>query len=70
MPLGFHLTNLVVGGVTLALLAYEAYTLGNKYPNDTISETIWRSCKSKPYVLFFAGLLCGHLFWCPCELAP
>lgn len=59
-------TETFLGVVTLALFGWEAYKLAAD--GKTISEVVWQVCKNRPYVLFFAGLLCGHLFWCPCEI--
>lgn len=46
-----------------ALLAYEAWTLCNKEPNDTISESVWDVTKHRPIVPFAAGMLAGHFFF-------
>ena len=58
-----NLTDKVVLGAIAALLAYEAWTLINATPNDTISESVWRVIQTRPLVPFLAGLLCGHFFW-------
>lgn len=58
-----NLTDYVVGGTVILLLIYEAYTLANSKPNDTISESIWRASTNRPIVPFVGGLLCGHFFW-------
>lgn len=57
------LTDKVLLGSVAGLLAYEGYTLINKEPEDTISESVWRVEKSRPVVPFLVGLLCGHLFF-------
>lgn len=46
----------------VGLLIYEAYTLANKTPGDTLSEAVWNVSRH-PLVPFLAGMLCGHLFW-------
>lgn len=56
-------TRKVVLGATAALLAYEGWTLVNKEPEDTISETIWDGAKDRPLIPFLFGLLMGHFFW-------
>ena len=56
------LTDLVVGGVTVVLLAYEAWTLLNKKQGDTISESVWRASR-RPLVPFAFGMLMGHFFF-------
>ena len=56
-------TRKVVLGATAALLVYEGWTLINKEPGDTISETIWEDAKSRPLIPFLFGLLMGHFFW-------
>lgn len=57
-----NLTDLVVAGAVALLLIYEGWTLINRTPNDTISETVWRANKW-PLVPFLIGVLCGHWFW-------
>jgi len=42
------------GTLLLALLAYEAWTLINEFPNDTISEIIW-TFSERPMVPFIFG---------------
>ena len=51
--------------VTLVVLGllYEAYTLFNHVPNDTMSEAIWRISLKRPIVPFAFGFLMGHFFW-------
>lgn len=55
-------TSAVVSVAALGLLAYEIYTLANRKPGDTISETAWRACK-RPLVPFTLGMLLGHWVW-------
>lgn len=45
------------------LIAYEAYTLLNAIPGDTLSEAVWRVASERPLIPFLAGVLCGHFFW-------
>jgi|SRR3990172_8823332 len=54
------------GLVLVALLVYEAWTLINDYPNDTISEIIWTFAKRPmvPFIFgagFAAGIQSGRL---------
>lgn len=67
MTKGARLTANVVGGATLALLAYEAYTLANgddgDDAGDTISETVWSAVSVHPIVPFALGFLLGHWVW-------
>jgi hypothetical protein len=56
------LTDIVVGLVTVLLLAYEAWTIVNKTPNDTESEAVRWAAVRQPITSFFAGLLVGHWF--------
>jgi hypothetical protein len=46
----------------VGLLAYEAYTLANKVPGDTLSEAVW-AVSGHPLIPFLAGFVCGHFFW-------
>jgi hypothetical protein len=57
------LTDKVILGAVVVLLAYEGWTLINSTPGDTISESIWRIAASRPLVPFLVGFLCGHFFW-------
>jgi hypothetical protein len=43
-----------VGSFLMLLLAYEAWTLINHYPNDTISEIVW-GLAERPMVPFLFG---------------
>lgn len=55
-------TELAWGIAIVGLLIFEAYTLLNHTPGDTLSEAVWKACQ-RPLVPFLAGLLCGHFFW-------
>lgn len=57
------LTDYVVGGAAVLLLAYEAWTLLNKKKGDTISESVWRATSRRPLVPFAFGMLMGHFFF-------
>ena len=63
-------TDVVVIGALVSLLGWETWTLVNREKNDTISESVWRSLKSRfgPLIALLSGLLLGHWFWCPCAL--
>ncbi len=67
MTRGEHRTATVVGGATVLLLAYEAYTFANgskgEDANDTISETVWRAVAVHPVVPAAIGFLMGHWLW-------
>lgn len=54
----FRLTGWTGGAILSALLAYEGWTLINDYPEDTISETLWRFAK-RPMVPWLFGLGTG-----------
>jgi len=45
------------------LLVYEAITILNQVPGDTISEIVWRETSKRPLIPFIFGLLMGHFFW-------
>ena len=47
----------------VGLLGYEAYTLLNNVPGDTLSEAVWVVSRDYPLVPFLAGVVCGHFFW-------
>lgn len=57
------MTGLVVMVATVALLGWEAWTLVNAHPGDTISEAIWNVSNSTPLVPFTFGGLMGHWFF-------
>ncbi|HNB59701.1 MAG TPA: hypothetical protein PK308_05250 [Phycisphaerales bacterium] len=67
MTRGAKRTAAVVGGATVALLAYEAYTLANgdtgENAGDTISEVIWAAVARHPIVPAAIGGLAAHLLW-------
>jgi hypothetical protein len=46
----------------VGLLGYEAWTLTNSTPGDTLSEAVWE-VSNYPLVPFLAGIVCGHFFW-------
>lgn len=54
--LGLHL-GLIAG----AFGVYEAWTLVNRYPNDTISEIVWQLAAERPLVPFLFGTLSAWL---------
>ncbi len=54
----FTLAGLKWGFVLCVLLAYEGWTLVNKYPNDTISEIVWTFAK-RPMVPWVFGVASG-----------
>lgn len=45
------------------LLAYEAYSLSNRTPNDTLSEAVWRAFYRRPLLPFLLGVVIGHFVW-------
>ena len=45
------------------LLAYEAYSLANRIPGDTLSEAVWRGFYRRPLLPFLLGLVIGHFVW-------
>lgn len=55
-------TDIAILVILLLAFAWEAWTLVNKHPKDTISESVWRASK-RPLIPFLAGMLCGHFFW-------
>lgn len=54
-------------GIVIAALAglalWEAWTLVNKTPRDTISERVWRAMAGRPILPFAAGALAAHWVW-------
>lgn len=55
-------TGKVVALAGLGLLAWEGWTLVNKSPDDTISETLWRQMH-RPLIPFAIGALASHFVW-------
>jgi hypothetical protein len=58
-----NLTPYFLIGLAIVALLFEFYTLIDKAPNNTISETIWRAIAGRPFIPFLVGFLCGHFFW-------
>lgn len=54
----FALTDLRWGMILTSLLAYEAWTLVNPFPEDTISEIIWEYAK-RPMIPCIFGFALG-----------
>jgi len=52
----------ILFGLSALLAAYDIYAVVNSRPGDTISEVIG-FFNRYPVVPFFAGIVCGHLFW-------
>lgn len=52
----------IVAGLA-GMLAYEAYTLINGKPKDTISERTWRACAKRPLVSAALGAVFAHFIW-------
>lgn len=63
--LAFWLAGLVGGSVLCIFLLYEGWTLLNKFPEDTLSESVWR-LSDRPMVPFVFGVTDGlwtyHVF--------
>ena len=57
------LTDKMLLGASAGLLLYEAYTLMNGKPKDTISERVWRASAKRPLIPFALGMLIGHFVW-------
>lgn len=55
-------TRAAWGIAVVGLLGYEAYTLMNAVPGDTLSEAVWEWSRH-PLLPFLAGFLMGHFFW-------
>ena len=62
-PAGINRTRLAWVLVVIALLAYEAYSLVNGVPGDTLSEAVWGVSHDYPLLPFAAGIVAGHFFW-------
>lgn len=60
-------TDYVFGGLVLLALLWELWTVVNRRPGDTISETIWKVSAKSRMIPFVLGVLIGHWFWCPCR---
>lgn len=45
------------------LCLYEAYSLANRMPNDTLSEAVWRAFYRRPLLPFMLGVVVGHFVW-------
>lgn len=46
----------VVGRPILFLVAlYEGYTIINTFPNDTLSESVWRLTRGRPFIPWIFG---------------
>jgi hypothetical protein len=56
-------TRIVVGSAVAGLLAWEGVAIVSGQQGATISEAIWDADATHPYLPYFAGFLCGHLFW-------
>lgn len=54
LVVAFKVAGWVGGAILAALLIYEAWTLVNAYPNDTISEIVWE-LNERPIVPFIFG---------------
>lgn len=73
LGLAFWLAGPVMGGILSALLAYEGWTLVNRYPEDTLSESVWR-LSARPMVPFVFGIADGawiyHIFFLKSLIDP
>jgi hypothetical protein len=47
----------------VGLLVYEAYTLVNRTPGDTLSEAVWDIIYDRPLIPFLMGMIIGHFVW-------
>ncbi len=58
-------SDLVLVGVVILLLLWEAYTLWITRQNrtDHITFRVRRAAAKYPIIIFLSGLLCGHFFW-------
>lgn len=56
-------TRIFLASILAAMLSWETYVIWRHIPNSTISECVWAAIQDRPYLPFFAGILCGHLFW-------
>jgi len=57
------ITKIVIIAVFLGVIIFDIVMYTNKVPGDTISEVIWMTIKTAPWIAFMAGFICGHLFW-------
>ena len=57
----FRLAGPLWGAGLCLLLLYESWTLTNSYPEDTLSESIWR-LSARPMVPWLFGLATGWAF--------
>lgn len=57
------ITALVLLTVCAGLLAWEAYTLSNRHPEDHITAVIQNAARKNLIIPFGFGFLMGHFFW-------
>ena len=53
----------VLLGAGALLLAWEGYTLKNRFPEDHITAVTREAVREHPIISFLMGVLMGHLFW-------
>ncbi len=56
-------TLAVLGGVALALIAWDVYLALSDPPGDTISKAFLTFAQEHPVLPFAFGVLAGHLCW-------
>jgi hypothetical protein len=54
----YFILGALYGTVAVFFMVYESLTLISRYPNATISESIWR-LSARPIVPFIFGISCG-----------
>lgn len=58
-----EITAGIMIGSMLLWLIWDIIVAVTKPRGDTISEVTLSFWARRPYILFMAGYLCGHLFW-------
>jgi hypothetical protein len=53
----------ILCGLGIVAAAWEAWTIVNDRPGDTISATVRQLAHDQPFIVLAYGLLGGHLFW-------
>lgn len=58
-----RLTGIFIGIVLALIVGYDVYIIYAQGKEASISAYIINMSHNHPSVAFFAGIVCGHLFW-------
>jgi hypothetical protein len=58
-----QVTRVILLVVVAVLIVWDAWAIGNKTPDDTVTHIVRQAVRDHPILGIALGVVIGHLFW-------